>query len=246
MGTLHFSSSSSSALLQNSNNFCTSHILFATKSTIIHPKPFPIISQNHTREASRSRTWRIGVSFFPLFLTKTKDAESLKQELLDAISPLDRGAAATPDDQQRIEEIACELEANNKVKEPLKSVLLNGKWELLYTTSKSILQNEKPKFLRPNGRIYQAINVDTLRAQNIETWPFFNQATANLVPLNARRVAVKFDSFKIAALIPIKSRGSGRGQLEITYLDGELRISRGNQGNLFVLRMVDPQYRVPL
>ncbi|THG06619.1 hypothetical protein TEA_005242 [Camellia sinensis var. sinensis] len=198
-------------------------------------------------ESSGYQKWRTRVSFFTSFLTKTKDSESLKEELLDAIAPLDRGADASPEDQERIDEIARKLEAVNKVKEPLKSNLLNGKWELLYTTSKSILQTQqRPKLLRPNGKIYQAINADTLRAQNLETWPFFNQATANLVPLNARRVAVKFDSFKIGSLIPIKSRGSGHGQLEITYLDEELRISRGNQGNLFILRMVDPFYRVPL
>lgn len=79
--------------------------------------------------------------------------------------------------------------------------------------------------------------------------------------------------------IPIRSPGSGRGQLEITYLDEELRsvlykkkktlclkltrnhgliaawnhvcsyfcrISRGNRENLFILKMVDPSYRVPL
>lgn len=142
--------------------------------------------------------------------------------------------------------MARKLEAVNAVKEPLKSNLLNGKWELIYTTSQSILQTKRPKFLRPNGKIYQAINVDTLRAQNLETWPFFNQATANLVPLNERRVAVKFDYFKISGLVAIKSPGSGRGQLEITYLDEELRISRGNEGNLFILKMADPSYRVPL
>lgn len=76
------------------------------------------------------------------------------------------------------------------------------------------------------------------------------QATANLVPINAKRVAVKFDSFKIAGVvgkdcqfnpyaefypisflvtifldtqIPINARGSGRGQIEITYLDEDLR-----------------------
>ncbi|CAL5358415.1 unnamed protein product [Camellia sinensis] len=190
-------------------------------------------------ESSGYQKWRTRVSFFTSFLTKTKDSESLKEELLDAIAPLDRGADASPEDQERIDEIARKLEAVNKVKEPLKSNLLNGKWE-----GASIYN--RPKLLRPNGKIYQAINADTLRAQNLETWPFFNQATANLVPLNARRVAVKFDSFKIGSLIPIKSRGSGRGQLEITYLDEELRISRGNQGNLFILRMVDPFYRVPL
>ncbi|XP_025883564.1 probable plastid-lipid-associated protein 4, chloroplastic isoform X2 [Solanum lycopersicum] len=189
---------------------------------------------------------RARVSLFPFLFTKSEDIESLKQELLEAIAPLDRGAEATPEDQKLVDQIASKLEAANKVKEPLKSSLLNGKWELLYTTSQSILQTKRPKFLRANGKIYQAINADTLRAQNIETWPFFNQATANLVPLNARRVAVKFDSFKIASLIPIKNRGSGRGELEITYLDEELRISRGNQGNLFILRMVDPSYRVPL
>ncbi|QCD76479.1 hypothetical protein DEO72_LG1g98 [Vigna unguiculata] len=166
--------------------------------------------------------WRNMISFFPGFRTKDRDVGSLKQELYETIAPLDRGAETTLEDQQRVDQIARKLESVNLVKEPLKSDLLNGKWELLYTTSQSILQTQRPKYLRPNGKIYQAINVDTLRAQNIETWPFYNQATANLVPLNSRRVAVKFDFFKIANLIPIKSPGSGRGQLEITYLDEDL------------------------
>lgn len=208
----------------------------------------PQLYSSHWKASSRdySWRWRSRVSFFQSFLTKSPDVNSLKEELLEAIAPLDRGADANLEDRERVDQIACRLEAANKVNEPLKSDLLNGKWELLYTTSKSILQTERPKFLRPTGKIYQAINVDTLRAQNMETWPFFNQATANLVPLSATKVAVKFDSFKIAGVIPIKSRGSGRGQLEITYLDEELRISRGNQGNLFILRMVDPSYRIPL
>lgn len=115
------------------------------------------------------------VSFFPGFLTKGSDVQKLKVELYEAIAPLDRGAEATPEDQQRVDQIARKLEAVNPVKEPLKSGLLNGKWELFYTTSQSILQTQRPKLLRPNGKIYQAINVDTLRAQNIETWPFYNQ-----------------------------------------------------------------------
>ncbi|CAD6206317.1 unnamed protein product [Miscanthus lutarioriparius] len=199
--------------------------------------------------------WRAGISsfsFLPPFFTGNKgekDAEKavrLKEELLDAIAPLERGAEATPEDKERVEQIAQQLEAVNQVKEPLKSDLLNGKWELLYTTSTSILQPQRPKYLRPFGKIYQAINADTLRAQNMETYPYFNQVNANLVPLNPRRVAVKFDYFKIFSLIPIKAPGSGKGELEITYLDEELRVSRGDKGNLFVLKMVDPTYRVPL
>ncbi|KAK1313758.1 hypothetical protein QJS10_CPA06g02444 [Acorus calamus] len=224
----------------------TNHSLPTSLSLSNPPPPtttttFPSITTPHI-----STKWRTNVSFFPSFLNKkTKSKDELKRELLDAIAPLDRGADASPEDQERVDQIASELEGINAVKEPLKSELLNGKWELLYTTSRSILQSQRPKFLRPNGKIYQSINADTLRAQNMETWPYFNQVTADLVPLSSRRVAVKFDTFKIAGLIPIKAPGRARGELEITYLDEEIRISRGDKGNLFILKMVDRSYRVP-
>ncbi|EEF33764.1 probable plastid-lipid-associated protein 4, chloroplastic [Ricinus communis] len=201
-------------------------------------------SSNNDNNSTFDDKWRAKVSFFPAFLRKKKDANVLKEELLDAIASLDRGAEATPEDQQRVDEIARQLEAVNPTKQPLKSDLINGKWELIYTTSQSILQTQRPKFLRSKTN-YQAINVDTLRAQNMESWPFFNQVTADLTPLNAKKVAVKFDTFKIASLIPVKAPGSARGELETTYLDEELRISRGDKGNLFVLKMIDPSYRVP-
>jgi hypothetical protein len=85
-------------------------------------------------------------SFLPSFFKNNKGKEDeekaarLKEELLAAIAPLDRGAEATPEDKDRVEEIARRLEEARPAKEPLKSDLLNGKWELLYTTSTSILQ----------------------------------------------------------------------------------------------------------
>ncbi|XP_021910094.1 probable plastid-lipid-associated protein 4, chloroplastic isoform X2 [Carica papaya] len=228
-----------------SNNLLHSHppnttFPFSAKSTDRHKNYSILLAPLPAYEK-----WRAKVSFFPAFLNKPKDATPLKQELLEAIAPLDRGAIASPDDQLRVDQIARKLEAITPVKEPLKSDLLNGKWELIYTTSQSILQTQRPKFLRSITN-YQAINVDTLRAQNMESWPFFNQVTADLTPLNARKVAVKFDTFKIGGLIPIKAPGRARGELEITYLDEELRISRGDKGNLFILKMIDTSYRVPV
>lgn len=51
--------------------------------------------------------WRTQVSFFTGFLNnnKTKNAEAIKEELLEAIAPLDRGAEATPQDQQEIDQV---------------------------------------------------------------------------------------------------------------------------------------------
>lgn len=92
-----------------------------SSSTIFYPKPLlPFSSHQNTREISlqlpyniinqspklpESRKWRIGVSFFSSFLLRSTDVENLKQELLQAIAPLDRGAAATPEDQRRIDQV---------------------------------------------------------------------------------------------------------------------------------------------
>lgn len=211
-------------------------LLFPNATPSQNLSPFPVST------CCRNVKWRRNVSFFTSLIKK--DANLIKQELLEAIHPLDRGAEATPEDQQIVDEIARKLEAVNPTKAPLKSDLLNGKWELIYTTSLSILQTSRPKILRSKVN-YQAINADILRAQNMESWPFFNQVTADLTPVNAKKVAVKFDFFKIGGLIPVKAPDRAVGALEITYLDEDLRVSRGDKGNLFILKMVDPSYRVP-
>ncbi|KAJ8530950.1 hypothetical protein K7X08_023831 [Anisodus acutangulus] len=138
------------------------------------PRGLAIQNPHNITISPLNKKWRTNVSFFPAFFNKTKHPTPIKQELLEAIAPLDRGTEATPQDQEIID-----------------------------------------------------------------------QVTADLTPLNARKVVVKFDYFKIAGLIPIKAPGRARGELEITYLDEELRVSRGDLGNLFILKMVDPYYKVP-
>ena len=50
---------------------------------------------------------------------------------------------------------------------------------------------------------------------------------------------VQFKEFKILGLIPVKAPASAAGALEVTYLDEQLRVSRGDKGNLFILSMQD-------
>jgi PAP_fibrillin len=47
-------------------------------------------------------------------------------------------------------------------------------------------------------------------------------------------VNVQFKQFEIGAL-KIKAPAKARGALDTTYLDSEMRLSRGDKGNIFVL-----------
>lgn len=226
--------------------------LYLSGSLVNSDSGFSVPTKSQSIRKSKSDRERLRIqavfSFPPAFLTRNGRAEKqkqLKQDLLEAIEPLERGAIASPDDQLRIDQLARKVEAVNPTKEPLKSDLINGKWELIYTTSASILQAKKPRFLRSITN-YQSINVDTLKVQNMETWPFFNSVTGDIRPLNSRKVAVQLKVFKILGLIPVNAPETARGELEITYVDEELRLSRGDKGNLFILKMFDPTYRIPL
>lgn len=60
------------------------------------------------------------------------------------------------------------------------------------------------------------------------------QVRAELSPTSASAVDVQFIEFKVGP-IKIKAPKSAQGALDTTYLDEEVRVSRGDKGNLFVL-----------
>jgi hypothetical protein len=174
--------------------------------------------------------------------SKVEQRGMIKEELFDRIEPLNRGLLASDEEMEEIARLCTRLEGLNPTPSPLSSPLINGGWELLYTTSGSILGATKPPPFRPSGIIIQVLDAVNLKARNIESSPFYNQVSADLEPLGGSRVGVKFQEFKIFGLIPVKApqRISGSGAwLDITYLDEDTRISRGDKGNLFVLRMKD-------
>ena len=160
-------------------------------------------------------------------------------QLLQGLKGLGRGADASKEDVDRVDKLASELERLN----PTPNLLgpkLSAKWKLLFTTSDSILATKRPPFLRPFGDIYQTIDAENLRARNQETVPFFNAVEAELKPLTKKKVQVNFKTFYILGIIPIQAPPSATGELEVTYIDDDLRISRGNKGNLFILRRAGP------
>lgn len=98
-----------------------------------------------------------------------------KQQLLTEISRLNRGVSASIEDRNRVDTLCQALEELNPIPAPLEHSSINGKWELLYTTSDSLLAINRPSILRPNGAIFQTLDVKNLRARNQETWPFFSE-----------------------------------------------------------------------
>ncbi|MBD2300372.1 MULTISPECIES: PAP/fibrillin family protein [Nostocales] len=188
-----------------------------------------------------------------------------KAALINAIAPTNRGLLATEPQKQAILAAIANLEDFNPTPRPLEaSNLLNGDWQLLYTTSKALLNLDRLPFCKL-GQIYQCIRVETTSVYNIAEiygLPYLEglvSVAAKFEPVSGRRVQVKFnrsivglqrligytspENFihqiesgkKFSGIdVPINSENQ-QGWLDITYIDDDLRIGRGNEGSVFVL-----------
>ncbi|CAM9422849.1 unnamed protein product [Ectocarpus fasciculatus] len=195
---------------------------------------------HHLRVAPRRRqqTGRPATAWVPSVFGSAKRATA-KRELLDAIAPLKRGLTASDEDMAVVESLAQKVEKLNPNPKSLSTPEVNGRWELMYTTSKSILSKGNPA-MQPSGPIYQDIDAQGLRAFNsqyVQPIPFLKiayQVIAELTPTSSSAVDVRFQEFTVGPL-KVKASDKFKGAIDITYVDDEVRITRGNEGNLFVL-----------
>jgi hypothetical protein len=190
------------------------------------------------------------------------DLNRQKAELLSHLTAFDRGLK--PLNQDTLTQI-LNLEAQNPTPRPVEAIdLLAGDWRLVYTNSQGILGLDRfPLFQL--GEVYQSIRAEGLRLYNvaeIQGLPLLSgvvSVAATFAPVSEVRVAVKFERaivgpqgwmdyqgpagfiekieqggrfWGLDAKLPVKE---AQGWLDITYLDGDLRIGRGNEGSLFVL-----------
>ncbi|GAB4383954.1 MAG: PAP/fibrillin family protein [Elainellaceae cyanobacterium] len=191
-----------------------------------------------------------------------------KADLLELIAGKNRGILATDVDKQAILSVVAQLEDRNPTPHPVEAIdKLNGNWRLLYTTSQELLQIDRVPFLKL-GQIYQYVRATAARIYNIaevQGLPYLEglvSVAAQFEPLSERRVKVNFergivglqrlvdyrspDHFvqeietgkKFTAIDFNITNREQKGWLDITYLDDDLRIGRGNEGNVFVLTKV--------
>ena len=188
-----------------------------------------------------------------------------KSELLELIAGKNRGLLATASDKQAILSAIAQLEDYNPTPRPVEAAeLLNGDWRLLYTTSRALLGLDNFPLLKL-GQIYQCIRVAESKVYNIAELyglPYLEgivSVAARFEATSQRRVQVKFErsilglnrligyespakfideieSGKKWAAVDFKlDTREQQGWLDVTYLDSDLRIGRGNEGSVFVL-----------
>lgn len=191
-----------------------------------------------------------------------------KAELLRAIAGTNRGLLATDTDRQAILAAIAQLEDRNPTPRPLEAAdKLDGNWRLLYTTSQELLGIDRVPLLKL-GQIYQFVRVQTQQIYNVAEVsgiPFLEglvSVVAQFEPVSEQRVKVRFNRgiFGLQRLIGYQAcdrfvqeieagqkftafdfaitRSDQKGWLDITYLDDDLRIGRGNVGSVFVLTKV--------
>lgn len=195
---------------------------------------------------------------------------SLKLKLLSAVSGLNRGLAASGDDQKKADEAAKELESCAGAVDLAADLdKLQGRWKLIYSSafSSRTLGGSRPG--PPTGRllpitlgqVFQRIDVLSKDFDNIvelelgAPWPFppvevtatlahkFELIGSSTIKITFEKTTVKTTG-NLSQLPPLEvpripdqfrpSSNRGSGEFEVTYIDSDTRVTRGDRGELRV------------
>lgn len=179
-----------------------------------------------------------------LNFAKKSGVQGLKSKILELANQTNRGLNESEEQAAEMLELFESLEKLNPTKKVLQSPLTSGRWLLRYTTSDSILgRGGSPRI----GEIVQVLDTAGLRASNAEVvkyGPFSvaRKVKAELNPISGSEVAVQFKKFEFGTprdgtppFLTVPAPESFKGRLDVTYVDKDLRLSRGDKGNIFVL-----------
>ncbi|MEH1925401.1 PAP/fibrillin family protein [Nostoc sp.] len=167
---------------------------------------------------------------------------------------------------EEIEQLTTELESVNPNLNPLlyATSLLEGAWQLQYSTAREIRSLVSLPLGLKLGKVYQVIDVANklffnlakvkhplgLVSGYVKVTASFEPAKEDLEPPSNKRINVYFDKrylsiekivgintpqLNLFKVVPANNPNNRTATLDITYLDETLRIGRGGDGSLFIL-----------
>ncbi|KAI4334668.1 hypothetical protein L6164_013386 [Bauhinia variegata] len=174
-----------------------------------------------------------------------------------------RGRSASRQQLDAVERAVQTLEGSKGVPDPTNSSLIEGRWQLIFTTRPGTASPIQRTFVGVDSfNVFQEVYLQTNdpRVSNIVK---FSDAIGELKVEavasveDGKRILFRFDRaafsfrflpFKVPYPVPFKLLGDeAEGWLDTTYLShtGNLRISRGNKGTTFVLqKKTEPRQRL--
>ncbi|XP_061348556.1 probable plastid-lipid-associated protein 12, chloroplastic isoform X1 [Gastrolobium bilobum] len=193
-------------------------------------------------------------------LSFTESENSLIESLLGIQG---RGRSSSPQQLNAIERAVQVLESLGGVPDPTNSNLIEGRWQLIFTTrpgTASPIQRTfvgvdffsvfQEVYLRTNDpRVSNIVSFsEAIGELKVEAAASIEDGKRILFRFNRAAFSFKFLPFKIPYPVPFKLLGDeAKGWLDTTYLShsGNLRISRGNKGTTFVLqKQTEPRQRL--
>ncbi|KAJ8760150.1 hypothetical protein K2173_011006 [Erythroxylum novogranatense] len=218
---------------------------------ILHSNPLKLVKNS-------SLYGRRGTHVCQSSLVEEKQEVSFTEpenQLINALIGIQgRGKSATSRQLDDVERAVKVLEGLEGVPEPTSSSLIEGRWQLMFTTRPGTASPIQRTFVGIDFfRVFQEVSLqkDDPRVSNIVVFSdvigeLKVEAAASVA--NGRRILFRFDRgifsfkflpFKVPYPVPFKLLGDEvKGWLDITYLSpsGNLRISRGSKGTTFVLQ----------
>eukprot|EP00898_Chlorokybus_atmophyticus_P005158 jgi/Chlat1/5643/Chrsp369S05396 len=216
------------------------------------------------RSQLRTRTTLVRCSAASSSSRASASVQEKKAALVRAVARAKRsGSNLPPEERAPILRLIEELEAENPTRDTAKDPRLGGKWSLLYTApTKAETENVAGRLEGPflarfralskgpaevkERSITQVIDADAGKVSNIAEFTFGGKpgtlsinGSAEVAPGDPTiRCLVTFLSFSIKLgwlnlSLPLNWI-SPKGWIDTTYLDDDLRISRGDKGSVFV------------
>lgn len=165
-----------------------------------------------------------------------------------------RGRSASPRQLQDVQQAVQVLEGLQGVPDPTSSSLIEGPWQLMFTTrpgTASPIQRTfvgvdsftvfQEVYLRTNEpRVSNIVKFsDAVGELKVEALATIKDGKRILFQFDRAAFSLKFLPFNVPYPVPFRLLGDeAKGWLDTTYLSpsGKLRISRGNKGTTFVLQ----------